>query len=147
MESVKESIDITTLRLGNILNYKGELHYVSMLSFDIDDEYTDLIGITPLGKRTGEKSEWIRAFGYDLKHEQLSEEWLLKFGFKPYALKGWFELRLDEHLSIHVNSFMQVCLYAGEYIDGEGALIESIKYVHQLQNLYFDLQREELIIK
>jgi hypothetical protein len=138
-------IEITTLRLGNILLYKGEPHYVSMLSLDIDDEYQELIGVTPLGKRTGEKSDWIRAFGTnELTLAPITEEWLLKFGFAPYALKGWFQKEIEPSLSIHINSSMQLCLYAGQYIDGEGALIETIQYVHQLQNLYFSLTGLEL---
>jgi hypothetical protein len=137
-------IDITTLRLGNILLYKDQPHYVSMLSLDIDDEYQELIGVTPLGKRSGEKSDWIRAFGEDLKPVALTEEWLMKFGFAPYALKGWFQKEIEPNLSIHINSSMQVVLYAGQYIDGEGAIIEAIQCVHQLQNLYFALTGEEL---
>jgi hypothetical protein len=57
----------------------------------------------------------------------LTEEWLLKFGFIWHGdikiLKG----------------------YLNNYVDGNGET--HLKYVHQLQNLYFALTNEELKIE
>ena len=74
---------------------------------------------------------------------QLTEEWLLKFGFeyhhdtphpnKVYR-KNWSEGYFDLE---HIISFY----FGGNFISVE------LKYVHQLQNLYFALTGEELTIK
>lgn len=75
---IEDVIELKELRIGSILLYKGELHFVSMLSMDIDDEYQDMIGVTPLGKQSGEKADWNRT---DLKRIPLTEEWLTNLGF------------------------------------------------------------------
>ena len=73
---------------------------------------------------------------YYIKPIPLTEEWLLKFGFKKnlnsndiiyYILAG--ECLLEYNLT---HNFADIDLF----ID--------IKYVHQLQNLYFALTNEEL---
>jgi hypothetical protein len=76
----------------------------------------------------------------------LNEEWLLKFGFKPYGFNSWFEKGIINNTTIHVSQSMEVYLIAGEYIDGQGAAVPSIQFVHQLQNLYHALTGEELTI-
>lgn len=78
----------------------------------------------------------------------LTEEWLVKFGFK----------KLDSDIIVYGKTFG---VFDGEdYSDGfilskykDGNFYTSagrkliVKYVHQLQNLYFALTGEELIIK
>jgi len=70
----------------------------------------------------------------------LTEEWLLKFGFTKIY---------NGHLN-YVKEFGGLNAY-GEWEDGKliGVSVECIhlliKYVHQLQNLYFSLTGEELI--
>ena len=75
-----------------------------------------------------------------LKPIPLTEEWLLKFGFEQdHSNQSW------HHRVFVLNSFeiqelsMEVDKYSYE--------ITTIKYVHQLQNLYFALTGEELTIK
>lgn len=76
----------------------------------------------------------------------LTEEWLLKFGFKKAPLvdkylKGYFTY----------DSKLKYFTYFTDIEDGgyENIIIqkEKLKYVHQLQNLYFALTGEELILK
>ena len=62
----------------------------------------------------------------------LTEEWLLKFGFKNLSV-GLFEL-------IHNNLIGYRLSIEGQYG------YEEIKYIHQLQNLYYALIGEELTI-
>ena len=67
----------------------------------------------------------------------LTEEWLLKFGFEyDNETSGWD----NEKLSSDYDSEIE-CYYILFYVDN------SIKYVHQLQNIYFALTGEELTIK
>jgi hypothetical protein len=68
----------------------------------------------------------------------LTEEWLLKFGFERRQIKDLIsytlpKLELYQYASNNNKIFF-------EYADGEVEL----KYVHQLQNLYFALTGEEL---
>jgi hypothetical protein len=69
----------------------------------------------------------------------LTEEWLLKFGYK----KGKIYYTEKEHgiISFYFNDSDELkCeVYDWTY--------DNIKYVHQLQNLYFALTSEELEIK
>jgi hypothetical protein len=142
-------IDITTLRLGNILLYKDQPHYVSMLSLDIDDEYQELIGVTPLGQRSGERSDWIRAFGSnELKQATLTEEWLSKFGFGYRNENGqkYYHIYSERigneiHIGMDDNKEFGLLDYNADYFGTD------TDFVHQLQNLYFALTGEELTIK
>lgn len=76
----------------------------------------------------------------------LTEDWLLKMGFE---LSGH---QLGEEYS---RGNFSMYYYNGDYPDYEGEILAScfngnnveIKYIHQLQNLYFALTGEELEIK
>ena len=72
----------------------------------------------------------------------LTEEWLLRFGFTNYETQWWyykqeekFVLTYEEYLG-EKNFFLSY-----EYEQAP------IKYVHQLQNLYFALTGTELTLK
>ena len=74
----------------------------------------------------------------DLISIPLTEEWLIKFGFK----KTWFGY---ENISTGIeiepleNEDYTICINANEYHVGE-----NFKYVHQLQNIYTALTNKEL---
>ena len=79
---------------------------------------------------------------------QLNEEWLLKFGFE-LKTKGSYNCYQN-------NKKFVICMWVESYkiIGFEetgtcyyGETYTAIKYVHQLQNLYFALTGEELILK
>ncbi|MEN5306801.1 hypothetical protein ABE425_04755 [Chryseobacterium cucumeris] len=66
---------------------------------------------------------------------ELNEDWLLKFGFHKVQYSFWIN-----GLAVHNNTpFEFYILYEQNRT--------YIKYVHQLQNLYFALTGEELKIK
>lgn len=62
----------------------------------------------------------------------LTEEWLVKFGFKNKE-KGNFSFNENMDLRIF-----------GDEADYNGIWVSRIQYVHQLQNLFFALTGEEL---
>ena len=66
-----------------------------------------------------------------LKPIPLTEEWLMKFGFR-YSV-GWFGKNGIELFNIN-----------NLYFRGNFPIKADIKYIHQLQNLYFALCGEEL---
>jgi len=120
-------ISAKDLRIGNyvIINYGTDLvGYVNSISKDICSVKVD-----------SAKLEATNPYEY-IQPIPLTEEWLVKFGFKiDTDLKNclvksglWF------------NKTNMECTYCG-------AKLKKIKYVNQLQNLYFALTGTELTIK
>lgn len=73
----------------------------------------------------------------------LTEEWLLKFGFRNecgYNCAVCYTLDFNSGLTIN---FLNKELYC--YLNS--IRLDNIKYVHQLQNLYFALTGNELTIE
>jgi hypothetical protein len=120
------------LRIGNYVkfdNYEDEYYKVSGCDIsELSDELIDL-NASPI---------------------QLTEEWLLMFGFirhhYDYAndviyIKNIADNEID-------NAEFEWGVYPNEL--GSGIQIKnrkSLKYVHQLQNLYFALTGKELVVK
>ena len=84
--------------------------------------------------------------GNDFNPIPLTEEWLLKFGF-DFIDDGWASIKTKKrfiNLEISLKG-KRTILYNKrtiEFID-----VVHIKYIHQLQNLYFALTGMELTIK
>lgn len=72
----------------------------------------------------------------DWKPIPLTEEWLLNFGYFKLDHNGSVHFVVKGHIIWLCNNLI-VC-------EKNGVIL---KYVHQLQNLYFALTNEELIIK
>lgn len=118
----------TDLRIGNYVNRIGSITNITAIEYHKDLSYV----CTPIsGSITENQIEPI----------QLTEEWLIKFGFKRNERIGSFDtyiVLMKESLS--VNNKM------GMYFKNQ-RVPNNIKYVHQLQNLYYALTGEELTIK
>lgn len=78
------------------------------------------------------------------KPVELTEEWLIKFGFKED--RGSFFIKLNEYqLKITKNCFSDYSWWFSINTGyGSQPYTMIIKYVHQLQNLYFALTEKEL---
>lgn len=78
-------------------------------------------------------------WGENLKGVPLTEEWLVKFGFR-HAGNGFYDL-IGKHVSL--------ANIGNEYFRSgfKGKSIKNIYHVHDLQNLYHSLTGEELTIK
>lgn len=127
-------IQSNELRIGNYVSHFGFTHQVE--------------GIHSKGK-LGEKHRHVvletgvETFLMNLKPIQLTEEWLLKFGF---------EKKVDEYVfqdfaieDIHEGKTW--CMKEFDYADVcYNAIGKGINYVHELQNVYFALVGEELKI-
>lgn len=112
------------LRIGNLVE--------SPDGFQIVIEIREKVFYT-----TDFKSSWA-----EIKPIPLTEEWLEMFGLK---LK-------PNHTAFHIKGMQfEIPSMIGGYHDNEFGLEEEsiieLKYVHQLQNLYFALKGEELEIK
>lgn len=107
--------------------------------------YTEVrVYLNPTGKQP-------RRFGFlisELKPIQLTKEWLVKFGFE-YD-EG--EIQQGNNLFLQCNARINIVYADGDKncvsIYQDGKLIDLahgiVKYVHQLQNLYFALTGKEL---
>ena len=126
-------MELKELRLKNIIKYKKG-HIVTVESID------KCVGVKGIG------GNYIDGF-YDLCHFdpiKLDEEWLSKFGFAESKVKNAFELQvLDDLAKMFFNNDNGYF----ELIVGKCICVcpAKIKYVHQLQNLYFALTGEDLV--
>ena len=84
----------------------------------------------------------------------LTEEWLLKFEFKEDKIRSQFFKDCGEYImKISVNVFSGTLKKESSWfvniLTGYGSQPVTLvkQYVHQLQNLYFELRDEELEIK
>lgn len=114
-------MEVKGLMIGNYIYYKGKL---------------DRIGVV------GSNCSYLEGYGNgaddkDITPIPLTEEWLLRFGWeKLLTAIGMFN-------ETWINRFVKI-----EKTKSGDFLFKSIhiKYVHQLQNLYFALTGEELVL-
>ncbi len=74
----------------------------------------------------------------------LTEEWLLKLGAKKFAGKIYLSitnLKAELHFDVYVDVIVSTL-----HSDFCELILDEIKYVHQLQNLYFALTNQELTL-
>ena len=117
---------ITDLRLGNILSFVLPENICV-----VDSVCDELIGSYPLGRQSDFNAErGIESFRPVL----INSEWLLKLGFVESSHNGSFEIR------INLMGDGYACFNCFGYF------LREVKYVHELQNLYFALTDEELIV-
>ena len=116
----------TDLRIGNLFYYRvvdqldERKEWLELSEIDYDD--LRVIGI---------KDE----MNQDYQPIPLTEEWLVKFGFKKHLTEDIYPTFTKNLLNWNDGIL---------YLTGYG-FINHIKHVHQLQNLYFALTGAELI--
>lgn len=126
-------ISANELRIGNLVNYEGNPFYIwseiTKYSVDLDDKET----------------KHVKAAAFDeLEPIPITEEWLLNLGFTNWVTSRGIENDYFVHnnlFPVKINFYLPYN-YLNIYIGGI-----TLKYVHQLQNLYFALTGKELEIK
>jgi hypothetical protein len=115
------------LRIGNLVSYDGRVFEIDTIAKEFPTLNTIEYGIGVV--------DW-----GNIEPIPLTEEWLLKFGFE----------------SFHKRDFKKKGLFITTYFATPQTLVDDdfgnkrvleLKYVHQLQNLYFALTNEELTMK
>lgn len=123
----------TELRIGNyVTSLTSILNGKTLVVTEVNETHFQAWGIDPDYRQYGSSDGFLAPI-------PLTEEWLLKFGFK----KGDYETLVCEfkgfRITFDINGDIIDC-----YLDSTGL---DILYVHQLQNLYFALTGKELTIK
>lgn len=138
------------LRIGNLVTDE----FYDSFKIVIEVKSINNEGINLIVENDGEYPEmasyWIEPeYTFDkLRPIPLTEEWLLKFGFEKDSVND-YNLCVTIHGNIFLTAFSDdyktVYLYQNYEMATDYAA--KVKYVHQLQNLYFALTGEELTIK
>ena len=113
-------IDVKELRIGNLINSE-EFNAPAYIKVDLEI----------MGRLL------IKDDCYNLQPIPITEELLLKLGFQVFPW-GWVKLSKND-FGFRLNLGNTIFHY-----EISGNYPVKIKYLHQLQNLYFDLTREEL---
>ncbi len=83
----------------------------------------------------------------DVKPIQLTEEWMLKLGFEKEFFIDDLPIYLEKKARLET-LLLDEYLYVNKRMPEEPwTTLRKIKYVHELQNLYFALTGEELTLK
>ena len=139
--AVSGSVTVRDLRIGNYIKTKEDkFHFYEILQINrgsiciedaISDEFesVDIIDVEPI---------------------KISKEWLQKLGF-IFIIRNMWELKIDFYtkLQFYENQDDYVTLFIQNYNNGERIsdthlALKKVKYIHQLQNLFFDLTGRDL---
>ena len=135
-------METSELRINNIVLARGAQSVVKSI-----DE-------THVGYSKSKHGKWIKRETLTeervpitlIKPISLTEEWLLKFGFNKVGDKFFLHgFALWETLC--GNKDGSECIGLFYELRDRGLMDRHVEYVHQLQNLYFELKGEELTLK
>lgn len=134
-------MEIKELRIGNIINLIniGQCSIVGLERID-----NNVLPVVSNEKREFKTNQNI------IEPIQLTEEWLLKFGFEQLNKQPIYTIRVGENIDNKIKLGISIDGWFGMCYDGliyQGINDNRIKHVHQLQNLYFALTNEELTWK
>lgn len=126
-------IDPRELRIGNLLEYEYQTVTVDVISDS---------GFAVSGDELYPVEENIE----DVKPIPITPEWLERMGFKHTVAKGYGGQDMWAGMGFITNGLVN---FRGtpKHLHLEGYFNTQVKYVHQLQNLYFALTGKELEIK
>lgn len=128
---------VNELRIGN---------YVTL-----EEKVTKILGIKNEKVELLNYAKWVELI--KIKPILLTEEILLKYGFKKYDKGESYDLNelYDNNscisLSIRHDNLFFITIYNDNYNESSSLKLTHIKHLHQLQNLYFSLTNQELEIK
>jgi hypothetical protein len=126
----------TELKIGNLLRDKVTKTELKVINLTEKDIVTFVI----------DRSKFPLQDGWGIEPIPLTEEWLLKFGFERHHADYANDIIYIKN--VPDNTEFEWGVYPNEL--GSGIQIKNrnlLKYVHQLQNLYFALTGEELTFK
>jgi len=137
-------MDSKELRIGNYINFGSTVSEVFGITVtDVMFKYS-----------TGNEEKYAKLINEGIQPVLLTEEWLIKFGFKNITLKyqensvviGLYLENIDSYLTFNNNEWRLE--QDDDWRDGGNHHdLPNFEFVHQLQNLYFSLTGKELTLK
>ena len=124
MENIQQ-LNAAELRIGNLVEYENAIFEIDIIAREFPSLNTIAYGVGVV--------RWI-----DLKPIPLTEEWLLKFGFQK-LYDNYYLLYVG---SLTINYYYNYSGSTWKFMLEEQLL--DIKYVHEVQNLYYSLTKTEL---
>ena len=124
MENIQQ-LNADDLRIGNLVEYENAIFEIDIIAREFPSLNTIAYGVGVV--------RWI-----DLKPIPLTEEWLLKFGFQK-LYDNYYLLYVG---SLTINYYYNYSGSTWKFMLEEQLL--DIKYVHEVQNLYYSLTKTEL---
>lgn len=121
------------LRIGNLVNCFGTREVIAIKKHKIKLQHESKHGNFII--------EWCPITSLSLKPIPLTEEWLLKFGFK---IDETYVSEQNPYLD-YIKDEVRISMPYFSFEYGDGAFME-LNYVYQLQNLYFSLTARELTV-
>ena len=128
----------TELRIGNFIQDQFD-DIITVDGLDDIDVYSSYCGDIPV---------------HAVKPIPLNEQWLLDFGFKEVIVGPFIKEYEGATLIVYIIDGVGECIfkhyssYSENDIDAVNVVcLLPVSHVHQLQNLYFALTQEELILK
>jgi len=129
-DAVMQSVLKNQVRIGNLVDFDGRIETVYAIRNSGTDFYR---GKTKNGVM-------MQSYVWEaIKPIPLTEEWLLKFGFDKDVDDFYLDINTVLFVSYNDDEFVHL---KSNHLE----TIASIKYVHQLQNLYFALTGSELTV-
>lgn len=138
---VSGSVKVRDLRIGNYIKTKeDDFHFHEILQINkgsicIEDAVSD---------------EFVCVDIIDVEPIKISKDWLEKLGF-IFIIRNMWELKIDFYtkLQFYENQDEYITLFVQNYNNGERIsdthlAIKNAKYIHQVQNLFFDLTGRDL---
>lgn len=134
-------ITANELRIGNLVTYKGDIFNIwSIGNNSTPNKESYYVCLD--SQRSDKHLKGISI--QDISPISLTEEWLLKFGFNESASGNYHEIKLTNRSSLFkIIDDDFITMEIGGDMPDETEL-KHIKYVHQLQNLFFALSGKEL---
>lgn len=128
-------IQANELRIGNLILDRGE----KVLRVDWFEREKICMKMVIRGTEVHPLTEEVK----HLHPIPLTEEMLLKCGFKKSPVFGAYYIDVDDELQIYVGTTKRISLI-NQLDEDEHYSIIQVDSLHQLQNLYFALTGEEL---
>ena len=82
-----------------------------------------------------------------IKPIPITEEWLLKFGFYYQSSDKNYVVKSKQENNNSIKKIDGDWCYNNDYSDASCYFVRELRYIHELQNLYYALNEEELTIK
>ena len=120
------------LRIGNYIDIYNHEYKIGLIA-------AKTVGLTFINKQILECSI------LDINPIPITEEWLLKFGFYYQASDKNYVVKSKQENYNSIKKIDSAWCYNNDDSDAACYFVAELKYIHQLQNLYYALNEEELI--